>query len=190
MAAENYIQLKITIAHIEPAIWRRVVVPNSISLNELHTIIQGAMGWQDCHLYSFAIGDEKFERPDPVEGLMDGYKDAGKAKLKPLLKPGVQFSYVYDFGDNWLHSIEVEATINDNTIIGNVICTAGERACPPEDCGGSPGYGNFVEAHQDKAHADHDHVVQWAPVFEPEIFSLTQANNLIFALKALGEFRE
>jgi hypothetical protein len=36
-------------------VWRRVLVPSSFTLRELHGVIQVAMGWEGIHLYDFQL---------------------------------------------------------------------------------------------------------------------------------------
>ena len=68
------VELRIALAGIEPAIWRRVLVPASFSLHDLHRVIQEVFGWLDYHLYSFTIGDESFEAPDEEAAGRDSTK--------------------------------------------------------------------------------------------------------------------
>ena len=49
------VQLKVRLLDISPMIWRRVLVPASVSLRELHGILQVSMGWEGIHLYYFDI---------------------------------------------------------------------------------------------------------------------------------------
>jgi hypothetical protein len=63
-----------------------------------------------------------------------------------ILASGItEFGYVYDFGDNWEHRIIVEQTGNTETGAKYPRFLGGERRCPPEDCGGPPGYFDFIE---------------------------------------------
>ncbi|MCG3168238.1 MAG: hypothetical protein POELPBGB_04042 [Bacteroidia bacterium] len=59
------LQLRIELAWLKPVIWRRVVVPEVITLAKLHKVIQAAMGWTDSHLYEFEIGRSRYGIPDP-----------------------------------------------------------------------------------------------------------------------------
>jgi hypothetical protein len=76
-------------------------------LPKLHDIIQTCMGWSGYNLHAFEIGGEQYGEPDP-DGMMD-IEDEGKFKLGQFVRLGSkQFSYTYDFGDNWEHTIQVE----------------------------------------------------------------------------------
>jgi hypothetical protein len=135
--------LRIEIKYIEPLIWRRVAVRTSMYLKALHTVIQAATGWLDCHLWEFVIDERKYGILDPDRPHV---KNAATTQLVAILAPAItEFGYVYDFGDNWEHRIVVEE-------VGAAVAGAkyprflgGERRCPPEDCGGPPGYFDFIE---------------------------------------------
>jgi hypothetical protein len=106
------------------------------------------MGWLDYHLWEFEIDDTIYGVPDP-----DGFdwgreiRPASAAKLAKILNRGVdKFTYTYDMGDNWLHRIMVERI--DQALPDRLYpeFLAGARRCPPEDCGGIPGYYAFLAA--------------------------------------------
>ncbi len=88
---------------------RHIEVPLKIRLDRLHEVIQAAMGWTNTHLYEFRVGDAGWSVPDP-DGFYDGPMDAKKTTLKKLLDHTATrtIQYVYDFGDDWDHSIRIE----------------------------------------------------------------------------------
>lgn len=180
------LQLRIELLDIEPLIWRRIVVPDSLTLLELHAIIQGAMGWRDSHLHLFEIGERRFEIPeDDRLGLEEGSEDERRHKLRAVLSRTAEFLYVYDSGDDWRHRIVLESDVTPVPERYLPFCVGGERACPPEDCGGVPGYPEFLEALASPRHPEHQAMRGWAPGFEPEPFNVTQANALIQLMCAL-----
>ncbi|WP_016855423.1 plasmid pRiA4b ORF-3 family protein [Halomonas smyrnensis] len=133
------IRLRIELLDTDPLVWRRVMVPEQINLHRLHELIQGVMGWEDCHLYEFECNGRYY-------GELDEWSDrsialARNAKLKSLAartKDG-SFRYLYDFGDGWEHRIVVEATgLEETNPCPRLI--DGAMACPPEDIGGTGGY--------------------------------------------------
>ena len=140
----NY-QLKITLQDSSPEIWRRIIVPATITLDRLHDVIQIVMGWMDSHLYEFKIGKKRYL------GELDDFVDEENSlltedfRLNDLIKKtGRTFQYIYDYGDDWIHDIVLEKTISDDINIEQpVYCTGGENACPPEDVGGIDGYKVF-----------------------------------------------
>ncbi len=109
-ASDRIARLRVQLDDIEPAIWRRIEVPLTISLKSLHDAIQAVMGWQDAHLYEFEVGDKHYGVPDPEWDRMRAVLNAKSAKLAAVIDRGVRtFAYVYDFGDNWRHTVTVEA---------------------------------------------------------------------------------
>jgi Plasmid pRiA4b ORF-3-like protein len=135
--------LRIEVKCIEPLIWRRVAVRSSMNLMALHKVIQAAMGWRDYHLWEFVIDERKYGMPDPDRPHV---KNGATTQLAAVLVSGItEFGYVYDFGDNWEHRIVIEQTADAETGTKYPRFLGGERRCPPEDCGGPPGYFDFIE---------------------------------------------
>ena len=144
---DNIAILRIELEDIDPLIWRRVAVRRSMTLKAVHRVIQAAMGWLDYHLWEFTADGIKYglllaDDPDWNERI----EDAAKAKLSALLTTGVrEISYVYDMGDNWQHRIIVEKLKTAEPDVLYPQFLGGERRCPPEDCGGFPGYYEFLD---------------------------------------------
>ena len=107
--------------HVRPAVWRRVLVPADLTLNDLHSVLQHAMGWEHVHLYRF----EMFSEIDPT------------APLKNFLRAERDWvTYVYDFGDEWEHEVRVEKVRSGQLTVTQLPWVlAGARACPPEEGG-------------------------------------------------------
>ena len=139
--------LRIELEDIEPLIWRRVAVRTSINLKVLHSVIQAAMGWLDYHLWEFTANERKYGILIPNDLDWNGrIKNAATTKLSALLTTGVmEINYIYDIGDNWQHRIIVEKLkpAEPNALYPQFL--GGERRCPPEDCGGFPGYYDFLD---------------------------------------------
>ncbi len=172
-------QLKITLEEIQPAIWRGILVSANIRLGALDRAIQAAMGWENCHLHMFHVGNMRYADPDP-EWAELGVKDEWKICLRDVAPSvGDRFSYEYDMGDGWMHDVVVEDFIKLNTLFKHLpLCLAGARACPPEDCGGTGGYLDFIEATSDKKHARHKELLRWiGGDFDPEAFDIVGANE-------------
>lgn len=170
--------LTITIDDIEPPIWRRMRVPSSTTLARLHQHIQTAFGWWDYHLHLFEIRDTTY-------GVNDGedwgrpIKDEAAVTLADVATVGASFIYTYDLGDNWNHTIAVEA-VEDGSPEEIPSCLDGARSRPPEDCGGPHGYEHLLEVLQDPKHDKHEHLSEWAGLdFDPEFFD-TRAVNAAF----------
>jgi hypothetical protein len=133
------LRLRITLVGAMPVIWRRVLVPDTIRLPTLHRVIQIAMGWEDAHLHEFEFGDARYGVPDP-DGVDTDFEDErGKVLAELLARHKVEdFKYRYDFGDDWVHRVEVEGTEDNAGEIATPTCIDGAGACPPEDVAACP----------------------------------------------------
>lgn len=181
------LRLRISLEGIEPSIWRTVIFPRNATLHELHRAIQILFGWYDYHLYQFEIDSRCFEAPDEeAEG-----EDSTRTRLSKLITgPGQVFHYVYDFGDNWIHRIEVE----DDDVSADPGWTPwlvdGEWRGPPEDCGGVSGYQRLVEAINappETLDEEGRDFVRWGgDGFDPEEFSVSQARHALLLSAAWG----
>ena len=172
-------QLKITLLDVRPPVWRRITVPVTITLPELHAVIQTAMGWTDSHLHEFEIDGIAYGELDP-DSPSDLVPEAG-VKLLDKVKEGGRVRYVYDFGDNWRHDVELERVVPAGVEV--LVCLAGRRRCPPEDVGGPPGYADFLAAYGDPAHPEHDDMRQWAGAgFDPDQFDAAEVTADLAAL--------
>ena len=180
-APKEIYQIKITLLGTKPPIWRRLLVPSGLTLERLHDAVQVAMGWQDCHLHEFRIGQQRFGIPDPEDMLM-GMPAAVNERTVRLFnvlgEAGSKAEYTYDFGDSWDHSIVVEKVLPIEPGRSYPACIGGKRRGPPEDCGGVPGYYNLIEALSDPRHDEHEEMLDWMPDdFDPEAFSADEVNT-------------
>lgn len=157
----RWLQLRVTLREVVPPVWRRLVVPDTLTLARLHRILQVAMGWQDYHLHEFLIGGQRYGTPAPDWEDADEIIPDKRVTLRTSLGSNDRFLYTYDFGDNWEHDIVVEASLPGAPAGAAVQCTEGGNACPPEDVGGPFGYADFLEAMQDPAHEAHDDMRRW-----------------------------
>lgn len=176
--------LRINLEDVKPSIWREFVVSNGCTLDKLHEIVQEVMGWKDAHLHrweigSIAYGDVKMNDEDP------NLTDEMGVRLRNLpLGLGSTFYYEYDFGDGWRHRLEIleiQAAMKGG---GNPVVIKGANCCPPEDCGGPPGYGEFLKAIADPDHEAHAAMLKWCGgSFDPKVFDLegTQLDLRILA---------
>lgn len=159
------LRFRIQLLDIEPPIWRRLEVPETYTFWDLHVAIQDVMGWQDRHVHAFLVTGARKGRlrlgvPDPY-GMME-IAPGWKCKLsRHFRKPGDSQEYEYDFGDYWRHSVTLEAISLAEPKAHYPRCLEGERHCPPEDCGGVPGYGEFLEAIGDAQHPRHAAMLEW-----------------------------
>jgi len=174
--------LRIELEGITPLIWRRLIVSDSLTLQQLHKAIQAVMGWKNYHLHEFNIGEDAYGEPgeDGPEGVL---AEKG-VKLKDVLTGVTQFIYQYDFGDDWQHRITLEQALPTQTRTKVALCTAGENATPPEDCGGPLSYPDLLQALANPSHPDHTDLREWigAP-FDPSTFDLAAAHLRLMRIK-------
>lgn len=169
--SHTLIELDVRLREIEPPIWRTVEVPGASSLADVHLALQVAMGWTNSHLHQFKIGDTSYGMVDVDDSDDLEIEDEREYELQDLVGNGDSFLYEYDFGDGWEHDV----TVKKVTTVAKPPrprCVAGARACPPEDCGGSGGYENLLEALADPQHEEHESLVTWSSGFKPERFAL------------------
>ena len=178
-AGNDVLSLKVTLRGTKPPVWRRLLVPPTMTLGQLHRAIQAAMGWHDSHLHAFDIDGEQFGDRSTV----DDVADENRVTLASLARSGgVRFTYTYDFGDDWEHTIAVEKRVPAVEGQAYPVCTAGKRNCPPEDCGGVWGYQELLAILADPTHPEHAERLDWiGEEFNPDDFDLEQANTVLAA---------
>ncbi len=173
-------RLRIELAHVAPPVWRTLLVPVNLTLAALHTAVNEAMGWSDSHLHMFMFKERRIgdvTKPDARELKL---QDERKVRLDDLVGVGGALRYEYDFGDGWTHHIKVEAKLDADERFVYPLCVAGGRACPPEDCGGPPGYEHLVAALRDPASAAHDELISWVGGhFDLEGFDVNRVNQAL-----------
>lgn len=179
------LSLKITLDKTNPAIWRRVLVPASVKFFDLHHIIQISMGWKNSHLFEFHVGDYKIGYTEPTEGFED-VANAAEVMLDLLLmKEGFTFAYLYDFGDYWLHTVEVEKLLPKEEGKVYPVCTDGQLACPSEDSGGISGFYGNLEILKDPKHPEYKDTKRWlGRGYDPGKFDINKVNKTLPKFKS------
>ncbi|MGB4917358.1 MAG: plasmid pRiA4b ORF-3 family protein [Propionicimonas sp.] len=184
--------LRLDLNEADPPIWRRLRLASDLTLNQVHDILQIAMGWTDSHLHRFQMGPytndfqvAPFLTPfDLDEGETDGILESAVRLDEVLARPGHRLFYEYDFGDGWQHTLELQQI--EPWVEGDppATCLTGRRACPPEDVGGMPGYEEVLAALVGNVEPDDaDWMVQkleWLPAgFDPSAFDVAAVNHLL-----------
>lgn len=148
--SERIETLHITLRGVEPAVWRRIQVPRSMTLDRLHRVLQDTFGWGNSHLHAFYIDGTEYgitNPQDPFDEDKNTFDEKG-IKLDDVLKYHTYgFWYRYDFGDDWIHEVQVVDDFTprpDGTVFPR--CLAGARSAPPEDCGGYHGFAFSIES--------------------------------------------
>ncbi len=101
-------ELKISLTGSRPPIWRRVRLPVTATLADLHDAIQVLFGWDGDHLHVFQAGKKQYS--DPFVSL-EGTADEGAVRVRDVLTSGGKISYTYDLGACWEHEIILEQTL-------------------------------------------------------------------------------
>lgn len=179
--SNHYFVLRVALDEIKPPIWRRIVTPASIPLDLLHDVLQVTMGWEDYHLHQFTLGSRRFTEFTDDDNHDDpdiGEDERGMVLGQFISRPRQKFTYTYDFGDGWRHTItleKVEAIPAGHAV--RIHCQTGRRSCPPEDVGGPWGYASYLEALGDPRHEEHKDMLRWRGEFDPEAFDVDEINQ-------------
>ncbi len=175
VSAPATLEIKVSLRGFRPTIWRRIRVTNDLTFARFHEVLQRVMGWRGQHLHEFRLGDLSIGRPDPEwpHPLVDERRfrlaDAGLGRSSEL-------TYVYDFGDDWVHTVRLEKVLPFESAAAPV-CLGGALACPPEDSGGPEGYRRLLLRLADQDDPEHGDVRDWVGEdFDPGHFHLPDAN--------------
>ena len=179
-----YGTFEVVLDGIEPRVWRRFQLPLNGTFQDLHDALQAACGWEDRHLFEFRLGENLGQRAFAASSADwdddDPPPEARLVTLSEILhayKP-MTFWYTYDFGDSWKHRITL-LEVNELQNHFQRRFLAGDRAFPPEDCGGLGGFHECVEiamgAYSDADLADDEDLRSrrtWLGDWHPEGFSV------------------
>ena len=172
--------LRVSLLYVQPEVWRRVVVASDMALPRFATALERAMGWDSTHLHLFDVAGVLFGNTEHDAPHLIDERVATVSHLLPRV--GCSLKWDYDFGDSWEHDVVVEAIEPLDTKEKYPIVTGGERACPPEDCGGTGGYEELLRVLGDPTDEEHESMVDWAPKgFDPAAFDLVAANRRLRA---------
>lgn len=180
-------QFRISLKDIEPKIWRVIQVPETYTFWDLHVAIQDAMGWSDYHLHEFIVKDPITKKkvrigiPAEEEFFIEETIPGWKVMIADCFsKRNKKADYNYDFGDYWEHLVQFEKILPKEEGQSYPRCIAGERACPPEDCGSTPGYENILEMlkNPDLDNEEYQETMKWlGGSYDPEYF---EPNEVFF----------
>ncbi|RJG26237.1 plasmid pRiA4b ORF-3 family protein [Paenibacillus thiaminolyticus] len=169
---------QIELNDITPKIWRQFQFHADVTFDQLHNIIQTVMGWENYHLYEFRLGSTRISLPDPNFPDEGRQLNARKETVEQHVnREKTAFTYLYDFGDGWEHTITVMSIQTEESAGLLPLCLEGERSCPPEDVGGVPAYCHMAEALSDPRHDQHAMFKDWLTEgYDPEHFSCDEVN--------------
>jgi len=191
-SSQDIYQIKVTLLGTKPPIWRRLLVPSTLTLARLHDVLQTAMGWAGGHMHEFRTADRHFGIPDPEDRSMGMQVENERSiRLSSVLRrAGAKLIYTYDFGDNWEHAVVLEKLLPAQLSLDleYPICIDGKLACPPDDCGGIPGYYELIEALADPEHDRHEEISEWiSDGFDPQAFSVENVNRMLSPKRRPGK---
>jgi hypothetical protein len=175
-ALQRVYQFQITLKGIQPPIWRRIQVKDC-TLDKFHEHIQTSMGWTNSHLHRFEIGGVCYGDPELLcEGFQGEEPPVNSLRIKiskivPADGRRFRFDYEYDFGDRWRHAIQFEGCLRADKGVRYPQCVEGQRACPPEDVGGTDGYYEYLTTLSDPDDKDWEEMSEWRGPYRPEYFN-------------------
>ncbi|MFF2317935.1 plasmid pRiA4b ORF-3 family protein [Arthrobacter sp. NPDC058097] len=200
--AENgsrLLRVRVSIVGSEPEIWRVLEVDSSLTLDRIHDVLQTALGWRDAHLHSFTDTDpyvrlravnghvrepRRWVSEDLLEDNEGDLPETAWALGKVLTSESGPLFYEYDFGDSWLHRLELIDSIPMPADVPRARLLDGARRAPLEDSGGIGGYYDMLDALADPAHEDHDELKEWVAwtvgpwqAFDPEHLDIDALSN-------------
>lgn len=173
-------QFKVTLEDIEPAIWRRFLVPAGYSFAGLHHVLQEVMGWEDYHMFQFEVGRQTIAEEETLGVWEDNGLIADETAVEEVVtRPGATFIYEYDFGDGWRHKLRLESILDPEPDAVYPRVLEGERACPPEDSGGPWGYRRLLASLKDPDDPENGPYSEWVGEdFDPEAYDPAETNEI------------
>jgi Plasmid pRiA4b ORF-3-like protein len=200
------LRVRIDLAGTTPPVWRRLELASDLFLDELHEIVQAAFGWTDSHLHRFGCGPayysaetEYYLCPFSIDEGDEGVPEEQVRLDEVLVDVGDTLFYAYDFGDNWQHTIQLEAALARDASAPRAICTGGRGPGPAEDCGGIGGYALLLAA-TDPGHPDHAAArAEYADLYGPDVdphgwaptpFDIDLINSVLADLGAIASPHE
>jgi hypothetical protein len=183
-APEKVFALRLDVTGTTPRIWRQLMVRESMWVSRLHDTIQILFDWFDYQTHVFNLDDLRFGNPlKRDEMTVEDDRDISLADLD--LEHRGRFTYDYHFGEGWQIDIKVEQVLTVQKGRNYPLCTAGERAGPPEDCGGLEAFHDMLACIKEP---DTDLGREWrewlGPEYEPESCDVERINK---ALRKLGK---
>ena len=161
-AKEPYAQIRISLQDIKPEIWRRVEVPLGMNLRGCMISSRRSSVGRVTISSSSRLAKSAMALPAPGEDFGRKVLQAKSVKLASLVAKDIKhFDYIYDFGDNWRHTIEIESIGETDPKLWYPRFVDGARRGPPEDVGGFPGYYDFVDAVTDPRNPEHQTLIEW-----------------------------
>lgn len=148
-------RLRVVLERTDPSVWRRLEVPADTSLDVLHAILQTAFAWNGEHSHCFVTAFGEFS----ASADLSCENEAEAAVEQVLPATGDEMTYLYNFTDNWDHTVTVEAVHEPDPTAAYPRCIDGREPAPPEDSGGIEAWQRLKEALADPGHPDHRQLI-------------------------------
>jgi Plasmid pRiA4b ORF-3-like protein len=159
-------RLSIEVDDVSPRVVRVVEVPDDIRLDDLHFVLQIAIGWQNGHPFEFRIGDKLWGQPDRDAGI--DRTPAERCTLNDILAAGDVFKYDYVLGEDWEHTVSLVGREPPRADVHYPNLVSAEGRCPPADIGGPVGYETYLRSIADPNSVNHEDMLEFdAPDFDP-----------------------
>ncbi|MFZ3361672.1 MAG: plasmid pRiA4b ORF-3 family protein [Xanthobacteraceae bacterium] len=166
--AGDIARLAVEIDDVTPRVVRCVEVPIDLRLDDLHFVLQIAVGWQNGHPFEFRVGDRLWGQPDTDAGI--DRVPAERATLAEILAAGDTFQYDYVLGEDWEHTVRLLSRGPPATGVLYPQLVSAQGRCPPADIGGPTGYETYLRSIADPASVHHADMLDFdAPDFDPNI---------------------
>jgi hypothetical protein len=180
-------QIKISLLNTQPLVWRRLEVVSNMSLNVFALAINDSVGWESYHLHLFDVLGKEYG-PTELDDFNE-WKCDKAMKLYSIVDKQTKFKYTYDFGDNWIHEVEIEKEVQALKNERYPKCIAGGNACPPEDCGGITRFDEYKKIMNNKKHPEYQEMFDWRGDFHVKEFSPTFTNYRMMTKKIPSNYK-
>jgi hypothetical protein len=181
---DRILSLRMTVSGTQPKVWRRLLVRESMWLSRLHDSIQIAFDWFDYQTHTFVLDDLRFGNPLKQDAVL--IEDDRDVTLGDLgLATRDRFTYDYHFGESWHIEIRIEKVAAPEKKTAYPLCAAGERAGPPEDCGGLEAFHDMLACvKQPDTELGREWLDWLGPEYDPAVCDVERINK---ALRKLGK---
>ncbi len=176
-----YYEFTVSLLGTKPKLWRKFQLRKTATFQDLHQAIQDACGWENCHLFSFSSGKPYESDKIATCAEYDEYDSDEQVPVAKRLKIATYFdeqdtcTYLYDFGDDWVHEVKCKSIVDDSRFKRRLV--GGKGVFPPEDCGGVWGYRQCLNVFEVKE-ADTNNLKEWLGDWNPNNFSLEEQKNV------------
>ena len=179
-------RLAVEIDDVTPRVVRSIEVPIDIRLDDLHFVLQIAIGWQNGHPFEFRVGDRLWGLRD--RDIETAPLPAEAATLADILVHGGTFKYDYVLGEDWEHTVTLLARASAQAGVRYPHLVHAEGRCPPADIGGPVGYETYLRSIADPSSVNHADMLDFdAPDFDPHVVDEAQLReNLASLTKYIG----